>query len=39
MSLATLIELKLVGTFVLFLGVLGWQWLSVRRALRRRARE
>lgn len=35
MSLAALIVAKLVGTFALFLGLLGWQWVSIRRTLRR----
>lgn len=34
MSLATLIEIKLIGTFGLILGLLVWQLISVRRALR-----
>ena len=33
MSLATLIEIKLIGTFALFLRLLVWQLISVRRAL------
>ena len=33
-SLATLTVSKLVGTFALFLGLLGWQWVSIQRTLR-----